>query len=239
MHTRYTNVQFHEQGGKPEPIGTGVVWRVIWFGQPAPLHSPCRTPRTNRRGFQRGLLPNRWGYKAPFRCPLVTWRSPPRLPTPIHIHQQRCQPVQRIGGRNSHIANRIGGGDALVSVQVAFDKGVSTAVGWLDYLRVEQPCHLKFDSSPLTFSFPASMGAVSNPSCSAPWKGCGFGTSPMDRSPRNRAQGDGQRGRIGCSNQIRRGPLSLLHRRPSPNRLSLDSSRLPICMPSNALTWSS
>ena len=34
-------------------------------------------------------------------------------------------------------------------------------MGWLDYLRVEQPCHLKFDGAPLWLSpFPASTGEV-------------------------------------------------------------------------------
>ncbi len=50
--------------------------------------------------------------------------------------------------------------DALLSVEVGFDKGVSTAIGWLDYLLVEQPCHLKFDGTPFSFSFPGGNGGV-------------------------------------------------------------------------------
>ena len=54
----------------------------------------------------------------------------------------------------------LGADDASVSVQVAFNKGVNTAVGWLDYLLVEQPCHLKFDGTPLAFSLPGLNGGL-------------------------------------------------------------------------------
>lgn len=47
---------------------------------------------------------------------------------------------------------------SFASVQVQFNKGVSSAIGWLDFIRLEQECHLKYNGTPLRFMQPSFAG---------------------------------------------------------------------------------
>ena len=162
VHTRYTNVQFHEQELE-SPNRSGREWfgesfgsvnqRTFAFAMPYPTDEPAR--------ISARVAAQSMGVQSSFSVSagdVAFTASPSYTNSTSTSNVANLASASGVGTATSQTG--LEADDALVSVQVAFDKGVSTAVGWLDYLRVEQPCHLKFDGSPLTFSFPASMGAV-------------------------------------------------------------------------------
>ncbi|MGB2135830.1 MAG: hypothetical protein ACPHYG_07535, partial [Flavobacteriales bacterium] len=162
VYTRYQNVQFHEQELE-SPNRSGREWfgesfgsinqRTFTFATPYPTGEAAKV--SGRFAAQS------MGVQSSFS---VTSGDIAFDAAPSYTSTTSTSNVANLASASAQgaAASQTGleADDALVSVQVAFTKGVSTAVGWLDYLLVEQPCHLKFDGAPLAFSLPATMGAV-------------------------------------------------------------------------------
>ncbi len=162
VYTRYQNVQFHEQELE-SPNRSGREWfgesfgsinqRTFTFATPYPTGEPAKV--SGRFAAQS------MGVQSSFS---VTSGDIAFDATPSYTSSTSTSNVANLATASAEgaAASQTGleADDALVSVQVSFTKGVSTAMGWLDYLLVEQPCHLKFDGAPLVFAFPASMGEL-------------------------------------------------------------------------------
>lgn len=161
-YTRYRNVQFHEQELE-SPNRSGREWfgesfgsinqRTFTFTTPYPTDE---TAKVSGRFAAQSM-----GVQSSFS---VTSGDVAFNAAPSYTSSTSTSNVANLASASGEgaAASQTGldADDALLSVQVAFDKGVSTAVGWLDYLLVEQPCHLKFDGAPLAFAFPASIGGL-------------------------------------------------------------------------------
>ena len=238
VYTRYQNVQFHEQELE-SPNRSGREWFGESFGSINQRTFTFTTPypTTEAAKVSGRFVAQSIGVQSSFS---VTSGDIAFDAAPSYTSSTSTSNVANLASASAEgaAASQTGleADDASVSVQVAFTKGVSTAVGWLDYLLVEQPCHLKFDGAPLAFAFPASTGESRIATSSARLMGCACGTLPTVLSPGKLVLNPWTEGSSGCSSRIRPAPMSLSLRPHCRNRPSRASLRLPTCMPSNVLT---
>ena len=159
---RYVNVQFHEQELE-SPNRSGREWfgeafgavnqRIFAFPTPYPTDDIAR--------ISARFAAQSMGVQSSFS---VTSGGVSFEASPSYTNSTSTSNVANLASASGVgiAASQTGldADDSMVSVQVEFEKGVNTALGWLDYLRVEQPCHLKFDGTPFAFTFPASNNGV-------------------------------------------------------------------------------
>ena len=157
---RYWNVQFHEQELE-SPNRSGREWFGESFGtvnqRTFTFFTPYATETlgkvTARFAAQSMGTPSSFEVS----CSGVNFNT-----SPSYTSSTSTSNVANIASASGvgQVASETGldASSAYVSVQVQFNKGVSSAVGWLDFIRVEQECHLKYSGSALRFMQPG-LGA--------------------------------------------------------------------------------
>ena len=239
VYTRYQNVQFHEQELE-SPNRSGREWFGESFGSINQRTFTFATPYSTGEAAKVSgrFAAQSMGVQSSFS---VTSGDIAFDAAPSYTSSTSTSNVANLASASAEgsAASQTGmeADDASVSVQVAFTKGVSTAVGWLDYLLVEQPCHLKFDGTPLAFAFPASMGELAESQLLSEVDGVRVwditdgpqprevGIEPMDGGVKWMLASDTTRAYVAFAS------TSL----PKPTFAGL-VGRLPTCMPSNVLT---
>lgn len=154
--TQYVNVQFHEQELE-SPNRSGREWFGESFGT------------VNQRAFNF-FVPHPTNAPGTFsaRFAAQSMGAPSVFEVSCGETSFSASPSYTSSTSTSNVANLASGAtsgalvgassvndpNAFASVSVAFNPGVNDAIGWLDYLLLEQPCYLTYSGSPLDFTQP-------------------------------------------------------------------------------------
>ena len=160
MIDRFWHVQFHEQELE-SPNRSGREWFGESFGT---LNQRTFTFFTPFATATLGKVTARFaaqsmGTSSSFEvnCGEVTFNA-----SPSYTSSTSTSNVANIASASGvgQVASETGleASSAFASVQVQFDKGVGSAVGWLDFIRLEQECYLKYNGAALRFMQPSLAG---------------------------------------------------------------------------------
>ena len=150
---RYWNVQFHEQELE-SPNRSGREWFGESFGVVNARTFNFATPyATERPGkVHVRVAVQSMGVSSPFE---LTAGQVQLQASPSYTSATSTSNVANLataaGAGSIASASGLDAENAGVSVNLVFQPSVSEAVGWLDYIRVEQECHLKFSGNALHF----------------------------------------------------------------------------------------
>jgi len=158
---RYWNVQFHEQELE-SPNRSGREWFGESFGtvnqRVLSFNTPFATDRPAK--ISARVAAQSMGAASSFN---VNSGDVSLLASPSYTSETSTSNVANLASvSGTGIAANSTGMDAAnarVDVTVTFNPAVSSAVGWLDFVRIEQECHLKMNQPSLDFIAPA-LGSI-------------------------------------------------------------------------------
>lgn len=158
---RYWNVQFHEQELE-SPNRSGREWFGESFGtvnqRVLSFNTPFATDRPAK--ISARVVAQSMGAASSFG---VNAGDVSLLASPSYTSETSTSNVANLASvSGTGIAATSTGMDAAnarVDVTVTFNPAISSAVGWLDFVRIEQECHLKMNQPSLDFIAP-SLGSV-------------------------------------------------------------------------------
>ena len=158
---RYWNVQFHEQELE-SPNRSGREWFGESFGtvnqRVLSFNTPFATDRPAK--ISARVAAQSMGAASSFN---VNSGDVSLLASPSYTSETSTSNVANLASvSGTGIAANSTGMDAAnarVDVTVTFNPAVSSAVGWLDFVRIEQECHLKMNQPTLDFIAPA-LGSI-------------------------------------------------------------------------------